>query len=264
MSHLKVPALILVSLIVVALGIVVGVNIQGYRLGLNASPAEQPADAHTIEHLNDRAADKLIQPGWVHIVSEVIADTDTPTSDNPGAGVVIPLNYTANDWFHLNDNNVVIESVSLTLTPEGRVIQAEIVRNGQGWNLTLNEAAGPVEPYSITLDYGFRQEVIAAESGGLTVTQEMTTLEDKSVTLIVIQSQFDNSTQIASFAQPIVGSEIRAYFDPDSGRLLRKDSVLTMADGTERVGQSIRFKVMEWAESPPTGIVEYLQEGIGN
>ena len=214
MSHLKVPALILVLLIVVALGIVVGVNIQGYRLGLNASPAEQPADAHTIEHLND--------------------------------------------------NNVVIESVSLTLTPEGRVIQAEIVRNGQGWNLTLNEAAGPVEPYSITLDYGFRQEVIAAESGGLTVTQEMTTLEDKSVTLIVIQSQFDNSTQIASFAQPIVGSEIRAYFDPDSGRLLRKDSVLTMADGTERVGQSIRFKVMEWAESPPVGIVEYLQEGIGN
>ena len=39
MSHLKVPALILVLLIVVALGIVVGVNIQGYRLGLNASPA---------------------------------------------------------------------------------------------------------------------------------------------------------------------------------------------------------------------------------
>lgn len=227
------------------------------------SANEQPADFELLKALNAKSAEKFLRPGWIYFKFQSISDNDNGNNGDLGNGQVIPLNYISESWYRLNEKGEIVESVSLMITDSGQIVQVGTLRDGVGRNLTTNYISEEQGPIPLYLDFGFVRDATQAKEEGLQVTQTTALFDGREVLMFVIRQSYEMAQEIVGYDQPVTSTEQQALYDPDTGQLVQRVTVVKLADGTERVGSGIRSVTIEPINTPPDNVLDYLSvEGV--
>ncbi len=89
--------------------------------------------------MNQKAAALTSQPGWIFIRSTVLYDTDRKNNGILPNGQEIPLSQIIEDWFHVNEEGLVFESVSTMCATDGEFVQTGVYTDGFSWNSATDE-----------------------------------------------------------------------------------------------------------------------------
>lgn len=227
----------------------------------NAANPERAADLEALAALKDKAAKELSKPGWIHFSYQVVSENAPDSNGRLSNGQVIPVNYTADGWFRLNEEGLVFESVSLMIDEKGQVGQVGIFRDGVGRNLPTNDERAK-DPFELFFDFGFTRDAIQAKAEKSEVVQKDAVLDGKSALLYIVRNNYSEPRKFVMFDQLLTGIEKQAYFEVATGRLLKLSTIVTLADGTEQIDSEVRSIVIETDQTPPDSILDYLQKEI--
>lgn len=208
------------------------------------APAEAPwaQPIARLLSLADKANQTLITPGWIYIKEVAEGDTDLKRRGSLPNGQEIPIAYTNEIWYHLDDQHRVFEFVAIQRDAHGQIVQIGVYTDGVGWNSATNETT-VLEPFVLTtLDYGIaRQWKSTAAASPVKVMESV--LDDKPVVLFSNTEHHSKPLLMAEYDQAVIATEGRAYLDPVTGQLVRREIVAHLADGTQRVVSRITLEI---------------------
>jgi hypothetical protein len=197
------------------------------------------------------------QPGWVHVIESIVYDTDSTDRGKLPSGLAIPLVQTIDIWYHINTDKRVYQYVWTMSAQDGTEIQKIVFRNNLMYNLTTNISEA-LNPYPLSLDFQFANELdnFISNSNNHPV---VTTAEINGITATVftINEQLDTPRTTTDFTQPITSAGSIAYFDPDTGFLLRLLRTVVLADGSKRTYYTDNITI-EPGIQPPQDIQNYV------
>ena len=209
---------------------------------------EQKEDfAKEIQELVQKKEDSVFKPGWLHVVSQVQANTD-PSSVLPN-GVQIPNEYIMEDWYLLDTDGKVLQAASFMRDTKNNIIQESVLYKGNWHNLTLNDITSSTE-FKPKIDFGFSEMAIAQ---GTKIEKQDFILEGRDAILYVITEEYLDYNK--KYAQILV----RAYFDP-AGNLSLIETVLVAVDGSETLDSSNKVLIVENIQDPSDDVIKSLEE----
>jgi hypothetical protein len=186
-----------------------------------------------LKSLNDKARVLINQPGWVHVTENIVYDTDNPDRGTLSTGQAVPLVQTVDIWYHINEEKLVYQYVWMMSTKDGETIEVSVFLNNMVYNLTTN-VTNPLNPYTLNLDYQFSDEMdsfISRNGHPLVSTADV---NGKTATVFTLNEQLDSPRTVVDFAQGINAAGSIAFFDTETGLLLKREQTVTLADGTKR------------------------------
>jgi hypothetical protein len=208
--------------------------------------------------LTEKNETRFLQPGWLHLVSQVDGDYDVP-SDPLLNGEEIPQNYLWEEWMLVNDAGIVTQAVNLMLTLDRKLIQLTTLENGYWTNQTLGEIS-KAYPFKPGFAIGFREKLAKSIETGAIISQSPSTIEGQEVIRFVIGYDFGKPVKLGSFHQTVLSGESRAYVDPVTGEIRLLETIFTMEDGSTRTStRTIPLKV-EFGIEPPAEIMQYFEK----
>jgi len=227
-------------------------NIPGHTI-VSVSPADQ-----LLQELNARAT-KDIKSVWLHIQEKKTFDTDTQNNGILPNGVAIPNEQINDTWYHVNDQGLVIESVSIMRTADGQIVQVGVSSNGTGWNSATDET-GPQEQFKIEgLDSNFLNDLKWLEKFGDTAEITNVVLPNSNPGVqIVIATTYDTPVKTVDYSKVSTRAETRAVFDSSTGYLVSKDIVFWFEDGSRRIFSQLKQEIT--IEPPTDEVLNYLAE----
>lgn len=176
---------------------------------------------------------QILQPGWVHYVSQVDRDSDNPSDPLPN-GLVIPEDILMDTWMLLDEEGFIIQAIDQMVTLDGQVIQTSILENGVWTNLTLGDWIGEEvqeAPSRFDLSINFAQKIERAMRDGDLITVKVVGDD----TLFVLTHVFEEPIQIEDIkSSPVIRSEITIYVDTKTGEVKLYELVFALEDGTFR------------------------------
>jgi hypothetical protein len=243
----KKPLLILVVVIILSASI----------MGCGPSKADLEAQSLLLG-LNNKARSVLNQPGWVHVIQNIVYDTDRENRGTMATGIVIPLIQEVSIWYHINQEKLVYQYVLETNTPEGETIETTVFYNEMMYNLVTNTSQ-QLNPYSLGgLDFQFSDEVATyLSSSGNHLTVSDGDFNGKPVTIFTLDQKLDSPAAYDDFNQPVTGAGTIATFDKESGYLLKLQRIVTLQDGTRRNFFTDTITI-ETGVEPPLYIEDYV------
>ncbi len=197
------------------------------------------------------------QPGWVHVIEKVVYDTDTQDRGKLPNGQAVPLNQTIDIWYHIDENKRVYQYVWSLNTQDGQTIETIVFRNNLAYNLTTNISEA-LNPYPLSLDFQFQDEMdtfISNSNNQPVVSTDQ--INGKKSTVFTLIEKLDTPRTTTDFTQPIITAGSIAYFDPDSGFLLRLLRTVVLADGSKRTYYTDNITINPGAQ-PPADIQNYV------
>lgn len=196
------------------------------------------------------------QYGWYHAITQHREDYDLASilpDEKPSA-----KEYTMDYWVLLDEQGYQEKGVFIQHDLAGNPIQISIFRDQSWYNLTYKEIVPVPEealPQTFRLDFGFPNR--AAQSSK--VEKVETNLEEKAVYLYTATYLYDSPLEIADFKSPTIASITKAYLDPVSGALRLLEDHLVLANGEERVRNSVQLISFEKGVQPPSEIFGHLE-----
>ncbi len=222
----------------------------------NGSSADSNAKK-LLAGLNDKARTLYNQPGWVHVTEKIVYDTDKQDRGTLSNGLVIPLVQTVDIWYHINESKLVYQYVWIMSSQDGETIEVTLFLNSLLYNLTTN-ISNPLNPYSLTLDYQFADEMdyFISNSGNHPV---LTTaeLDGKTVTVFTLDEKLASPSTTEDYTQAVTALGSVAYFDSETGFLLKLVRNVTLADGTKRTFYTDNITI-ETGVQPPMDVQDYV------
>lgn len=191
------------------------------------------------------------QPGWVHVTENVVYDTDSQDRGKLPNGQAIPLVQTIDIWYHINADKRVYQYVWALNTQEGQTLETIVFRNNLAYNLTTNLSEA-LNPFPLSLDFQFGNELdnfISDSNNHPVVTSDK--IIGKTVTVFTINTQLDTPRTTTDFTQPIIADGSIAYFDSESGFLLRLLRTVVLADGSKRTYYTDNITIEPGVQPPP-------------
>ncbi len=197
------------------------------------------------------------QPGWVHVTQNIVYDTDKEDRGTLPNGQVIPLVQVIDIWYHINENKLVYEYVWSLNSQDGQTIAINVFRNNMVYDL-INNISNPQNPYTLTLDYQFADEMdnFIATSGNHPVV-ETVELNGKTTTVFTLDEKLTSPRTTEDYSQPITAFGSIVYFDSENGLLLKLVRTVTLADGSKRTFYTDDLTI-ETAVEPPLDIQNYV------
>ncbi len=219
------------------------------------------APIDVIRNLNTKSIADL-SPGWIHLREEAHYDTDEGNNGVLPNGAVIPLHQINDTWYHLNEELLVFESISIMQTMDGEIVQVGVVKNGVGWNSATGETEVS-EPEKLNgFDFNFLNDLVRMQDFGIEPQVNRVTLSDgREGIQIVIVEKFEAPIKSVDYEKLNTKAETRALFDEETGYLLQKTVVIGFDDGSERVFLEMSQTVIE--ETPPDDILQLLNNTGG-
>jgi hypothetical protein len=207
--------------------------------------------------LNDKAMVLIHQPGWVHVTEKIVYDTDKQDRGTLSNGTTVPLVQVVDIWYHINAAKLVYEYVWTMSSQNGETIEVTVFLHNLLYNLT-NNISNPLNPYSLTLDYQFADEMdyFISNSGNHPVVTTAV-IDGKTATEFTLDEQLTSTRTTADYTQPINAIGSIAYFDAESGLLLKLVRTVTLADGTKRIFYTDNIKI-ETGVQPPLEVQDYI------
>ncbi|MDH3944491.1 MAG: hypothetical protein OEV06_10400, partial [Anaerolineae bacterium] len=210
-----------------------------------------------LEALNEKASASL-QEGWLHIRVEEIFDEEISNGVLPN-GITIPNKQINDLWFHLDNNHMVYQAVSIMQSIDGEIVQIGVGSNGTAWNSATDAFDESSTPSVLTgLDSGFLRDVTFVPDFGKPLEVEVTRVSDTEVVFTAVERFDIPITNSVDYEIPIVGTEITAVFDPNTGYLVTMETVIRFEDGSERVFRWLKQEIS--FEEPPAEILRLLAE----
>jgi hypothetical protein len=196
------------------------------------------------------------QPGWVHVIENIVYDTDAKDRGKMPSGQVVPLVQKIDIWYHINDEKRVYQYVWTMTAQDGTEIQKIVFRNNLMYNLTTNISEA-LNPYPLSLDFQFADEMdtFIANSKNIPVVTTAN-INGMTATVFTINEQLATPKTTTDFTQPITSAGTIAYFDPDNGFLLRLMRTVVLADGSKRTYYTDNLTI-EPGVQPPQDIQNY-------
>ena len=62
----------------------------------------------------------------------------------------------------------------------------------------------------------------------------------------------------SEYDEPITAIKTRAYYEPDSGKLLSSEQIMIMSGGRERIRTSVKLISWTMEKQPPMEVLDYL------
>lgn len=197
------------------------------------------------------------QPGWVHVVENIVYDTDTKDRGTLSSGQTIPLVQTIDIWYHIDQEKRVYQYVWTMSTQDGQEVEKIVFRNNLMYNLTTNISEA-LNPYPLALDFQFADEMDTFISNSKNHPVVATAqVNGKAATVFTLSEQLDSPRTTTDFTQPITTAGSIAYFDPDSGLLLRLLRTVVLADGSKRTYYTDNITIDPGVQ-PPQDIQNYV------
>ena len=207
--------------------------------------------------LNVKARTLYNQPGWVHVTQKIVYDTDKQDRGSLPNGKVIPLVQIIDIWYHINAKKLVYEYVWSMNSQDGQPVVQTVFRNNMIDDLT-NNVSNPQNPYSLTLDYQFADDMdkFISTSGNHPVVKTVE-LNGKAATVFTLSEKLASPRTTEDYTQPIITSGSSVYFDSESGLLLKLERTVTLADGSKRTFYTDNMTI-ETGVQPPLDIQLYV------
>jgi hypothetical protein len=222
----------------------------------SGSSADNDAKKLLME-LNSRARSLYNKPGWVHVTEKVVYDTDKQDRGTLSNGQVIPLVQTVDIWYHINESKLVYQYVWMMSSQAGETIEATVFLNSLLYNLTTN-VSNPQNPYSLALDYQFADEMdyFISNSGNHPVVTTVK-LDGKTATVFTLDEKLTSPSTTEDYTQAVYAVGSVAYFDSETGLLLKLVRNVTLADGTKRTFYTDNITI-ETGVQPPQDVQNYV------
>jgi hypothetical protein len=187
-----------------------------------------------LSDLNTKGRLLTNQPGWVHVNETITYDIDAPDRGTLMNGATVPLEQKIDIWYHINDGKRVYEYVWIMSDKHGETVDVGVYMNDNLYDL-MNNTSSPLNPYYLKLDYQFETEMESfIERGGHpVVTSEV--LNGKTATVFTLNESLSEPKTSTDYTQPFVAASSTAYFDAETGLLLRVERSVTFQDGTRRI-----------------------------
>ncbi len=197
------------------------------------------------------------QPGWVHVIENIVYDTDAKDRGKMPSGQVVPLVQKIEIWYHIDDQKRVYQYVWTMTAQDGTEIQKIVFRNNLMYNLTTNISEA-LNPYPLSLDFQFADELntFIANSKNIPVVTSAE-INGKTATVFTLDEQLDTPRTTTDFTQPIINAGSIAYFDRDSGFLLRLMRTVVLADGSKRTYYTDDISIDPGVQ-PPQDVQNYV------
>ncbi|NCP16467.1 hypothetical protein GW866_05420 [bacterium] len=221
-------------------------------------PVSNASVEQVIQNLNAKSISE-IKSTWLHIQERQVFDTDLPNNGVLPNGMAIPNEQINDTWYHVNDQGLVIETVSIMRTTDGQVVQVGVSSNGTGWNSATDEIGAQEQFNLVGLDGGFLGDLMWLETFGKKPELVNITLPNRHPGVqVTILDKFDTPMKGDAYSKPAVSAETRATFDSVTGYLISKETMFWFEDGSSRVFSRVIQEIT--IESPTTEALSYLDE----
>jgi hypothetical protein len=219
---------------------------------------EQREDlAQEVQSLNEQWAAANAKPGWIHIVSQWQEDYDE-IGVLPD-GKVLEKEYIMDEWYLLNEHRQIIEGVFIRRDLNGLTTQVSVLRDNAWYNLTYNDVIPVPEdalPLDFVWDFGFLGEVTRLVDS---LEKGETTWDGQPVILYTITERFASPINFSEYNEAVTAIKTRAYYEPESGKLLFSEQLMIMSGGEERTRTSVRLVSWDAEEQPLDEVLDFLE-----
>lgn len=181
-------------------------------------------------------ASMLNKAGWVHVVSETVAENIQAGQNYP------PPYYKEEQWFEIDSQGWVTRSLATDLDKDNNILQQSVSVGTHNMNLTTGEAM-EFPAYRLSFDW-ILSDLDYALSHGQTVLREETVCEDSSPCLLVTAN---DGTMIR-----------RAWINRVTGQQVKLQTAQQMPDGTETILFTQTFLPVERTDAPPQEVLDLL------
>jgi hypothetical protein len=228
----------------------------GSMAGTNGSSMTDDEAQNLLKSLTAKARLTINQPGWVHVNEKIVYDTDKQDRGTLMNGASIPLKQTIDVWYHINDAKLVYEYVWIMTNQDGDTIDIGVYLHNNLFDL-INNTSTPQDPYHLSLDYQFEDEMSSfiSRSGHPVVTTD--NVNGRNATVFALSETLSAPKTTTDYNQPFVAAGSIAYFDSETGFLLRIVRTVTFADGTTRTFYTDNLSI-ELNVQPPTEVQNYV------
>ena len=207
--------------------------------------------------LSQTADGLLAAPGWVATLEEWEHDVDNESYGYLSDGSPQPRIYQRETWYHIDENGRVFESVSFVRDAEENILETSAFANGQFVPRAAPEEPFPQKPYRLHLNDQFLGNLVANLRQG-NGSASLAELDEQSVMLFRVDEYFTNNDP-ALYSQAILGDQVSAYLDLETGLLRALQTVARLEDGSQRTLEWMRLTVANDQE-PPEAVIEVLNE----
>lgn len=218
-----------------------------------------PTDA--ISDLVKKSAKTINQPGWIHVQETTVYDIDQENNGVLPDGKVIPLSYINDSWYHINNDGLVDQSVSMMKSDTEETLQTTVFTNNVSWSSSANEDTAQGPYYLGSLDYHFAADVQDVLSR-LSVQPEFVNAKDSinsGISTFTVNEKLAPPLLTVDYKMPVSLVSTTASFDNTTGFLVELKRVMQFKDGSERAYFHITLKIDTGLE-PPKEIVTLIEE----
>ncbi len=229
--------------------------------GLDLEAFQQASPIDVIAEFINRAAKTLNQPGWVHVQETTVYDIDRENNGILPDGTVVPLSYIVDSWYHVNDDGLVDQSVSIMVSYEGEALQTSVFANNSLWNSSTGQETAQGPYYLGSLDYHFAadvQEILARSS----IYPEFVNSEDylrSGISIFTIEEELNPPLLTVDYTAPVYAVRTVATFENATGFLTDLKRIMRFGDGSERTYFHIMLKI-ETGSEPPRDVLTLIEE----
>jgi len=234
------------------------------RSNIEAKPeaTQQVSPTDAISDFVNRSAKRINQPGWVHVQETTVYDIDQENNGVLPDGKVIPLSYINDSWYHINNDGLVDQSVSMMKSDTGETLQTTVFTNNVSWSSSANEDTAQGPYYLGSLDYHFAADVQDVLSR-LSVQPEFVNAKDSiisGISTFAVNEKLDPPLLTVDYKMPVYLVSTIANFENTTGFLTELNRVMKFEDGSERTYFHITLKIDTGIE-PPKEIITLIEEG---
>lgn len=225
-----------------------------------AEPQTENDILQLVNEYNEQATADIMQPGWTYVQFEQY-DFIQLYSPKP-----LPVKYQKEFWSHFDAEGKVFEQIDYVTAPEIGKVPLGVFSNGtlvSLWNDGLQVAKNPYTP---SYDLYLASSIKGLMDGGIPhkLSFEKSSLEDKAVSLIELQTQFmevDKQWFNVKLDKPALGQLEKFYFEPQTGKLVRYEHNYVLEDGT--LVPSAIMDHFQYApkSTPPSDVMTLLAKG---
>ena len=188
------------------------------------------------------------QTGWLHYKYTYESDLENGIVFPDDS--IMPKEYVWESWYLVNEEGIVIESVTSLIDLEGSIIQQAVFANGTEYNLTFNINHTNLEDYPLLLDLGVARMMLQGYENGLPLSSETDEIDGRAVIRFILNQQYDDLNYISGSSQPVQAANMELVLDQNSGEILESKTVFILEDNTQELLQRQYDFTIEWAELP--------------
>ena len=209
------------------------------------------------EKLNAWQGDLFSTTKWLHLVSRHNRTKDQVSTLSTGQ--TIPEDYIMETWNLLNNEGLVVETVTFMKDLDGNIVQTSVFKNNIWYNLTINEK-WEGEPFEIKLDFGFRNKMSGEYEVSVSVNK--TSREENGTVYDVysIEDVYDYPVTMSGYDYQIVSGGGSIVFDQADSSFVKTEQYLKDENGEFHIIEIAEYLSIELVESPPQEILDLLKE----